>query len=140
MSPFVTLLARDIRLAARSGGGAALALSFFALVATLVPLGVGADLNLLVLFETVLEERNVGRAAARLNLSASAISHGLGRLRQLLNDPLFLRTPKGVVPTARGMELADRAPCARPQLCRPPGNSSRSGPVASAAGVCHRRG
>ena len=64
-----------------------------------------ADLNLLVLFEAVLEERHVGRAAARLNLSASAVSHGLGRLRQFLNDPLFLRTPKGVVPTARGMEL-----------------------------------
>ena len=47
MSPFATLLARDIRLAARSGGSAALALSFFALVATLVPLGVGADLHLL---------------------------------------------------------------------------------------------
>ncbi|HVV28593.1 MAG TPA: heme exporter protein CcmB [Rhizomicrobium sp.] len=45
--PFVTLLLRDLRLAARSGGGAALALSFFALVATLVPLGVGADLRLL---------------------------------------------------------------------------------------------
>ena len=48
MSPFATLLLRDIRLAARSGGSAALALSFFALVATLVPLGVGADLGLLV--------------------------------------------------------------------------------------------
>ena len=47
MSPFVTLLARDLRLSARSGGSAALALSFFALVATLVPLGVGSDLNLL---------------------------------------------------------------------------------------------
>ena len=47
MSPFATLLLRDIRLAARSGGSAALALSFFALVATLVPLGVGADLKLL---------------------------------------------------------------------------------------------
>jgi heme exporter protein B len=47
VSPFFTLLTRDIRLAARSGGSAALALSFFALVATLVPLGVGADLNLL---------------------------------------------------------------------------------------------
>jgi heme exporter protein B len=47
VSPFFTLLVRDIRLAARSGGGAALALSFFALVATLVPLGVGADLHLL---------------------------------------------------------------------------------------------
>jgi heme exporter protein B len=47
VSPFATLLARDISLAARSGGSAALALSFFALVATLVPLGVGADLHLL---------------------------------------------------------------------------------------------
>jgi DNA-binding transcriptional LysR family regulator len=64
------------------------------------------DLNLLVLFEVVLEERHVGRAAERLNLSASAVSHGLGRLRRLLNDPLFLRTPKGVVPTARASELA----------------------------------
>ncbi len=47
MSVFTTLLSRDIQLAAKSGGSAALALSFFALVATLVPLGVGADLHLL---------------------------------------------------------------------------------------------
>ena len=47
MSVFTALLLRDIKLAARSGGSAALALSFFALVATLVPLGVGADLHLL---------------------------------------------------------------------------------------------
>jgi heme exporter protein B len=47
MSGFSALLARDLRLAARSGGGAALALGFFALVATLVPLGIGADLKLL---------------------------------------------------------------------------------------------
>src|SRR6185312_12186505 len=45
--PFATLLLRDVKLAARSGGSAALALSFFALVATLVPLGIGADLKLL---------------------------------------------------------------------------------------------
>lgn len=64
------------------------------------------DLNLLVLFETVLEERHVGRAAKRLNLSPSAVSHGLGRLRRLLNDPLFLKNPKGVVPTARASVLA----------------------------------
>lgn len=64
------------------------------------------DLNLLVLFEAVLREGHVGRAAARLNLSASAVSHGLGRLRRLLNDPVFLRTPKGVVPTARALDLA----------------------------------
>lgn len=47
MSPFATLLVRDVKLAARSGGSAALALSFFALVATLMPLGIGADLRLL---------------------------------------------------------------------------------------------
>ena len=65
------------------------------------------DLNLLVVFEAVLKERHVGQAAETLNLSASAISHSLGRLRRLLNDPLFLRTPRGVVPTARAMELAE---------------------------------
>lgn len=65
-----------------------------------------ADLNLLALFEVVLEERHVGRAADRLRLTPSAVSHGLGRLRRLLNDPVFLRTPKGVVPTARATELA----------------------------------
>ena len=64
------------------------------------------DLNLLVVFEAVLEERHVGRAADRLNLTASAVSHGLSRLRRLFNDPLFLRTPKGVVPTARAIELS----------------------------------
>jgi heme exporter protein B len=47
VSPFATLLLRDIKLAARSGGSAALALSFFALVASLMPLGIGADLRLL---------------------------------------------------------------------------------------------
>src|ERR1700761_3358704 len=47
MSSFVALIARDLRLSARSGGGAALALGFFALVATLVPLGIGADLKVL---------------------------------------------------------------------------------------------
>ena len=64
------------------------------------------DLNLLVVFEAVLQERHVGRAADRLNLTPSAVSHGLGRLRRLLNDPLFLKTPKGVVPTARATQLA----------------------------------
>ena len=47
MTPFTALLSRDIRLAVRTGGGAALALAFFACVVTLVPLGVGADLKLL---------------------------------------------------------------------------------------------
>lgn len=65
------------------------------------------DLNLLVVLQVVLEEGHVGRAASRLNLSASAVSHALGRLRTLLNDPLFLRTPKGVAPTSRALELGE---------------------------------
>src|ERR1700752_2242201 len=65
------------------------------------------DLNLLALFDVIFAERHVGRAAARLNLTASAVSHGLARLRRLLNDPLFLRPPKGVLPTARASALAE---------------------------------
>ena len=65
-----------------------------------------ADLNLLVLFEAVMRERNVGRAAARLNLTPSAVSHGLGRLRRLLNAPLLLRTPKGMSRRGRAEELS----------------------------------
>ena len=65
------------------------------------------DLNLLVLFEAVLAERHVARTAARLSLSPSAVSHGLARLRRLFGDPLFLKHPKGVVPTERALELAE---------------------------------
>jgi DNA-binding transcriptional LysR family regulator len=65
-----------------------------------------ADLNLLVVFEAVLQARHVGRAATTLDLTPSAVSHGLRRLRAMFDDPLFLRTPKGVVPTARATELA----------------------------------
>lgn len=64
------------------------------------------DLNLFVLFETVMETRHVGRAAEALNLSPSAVSHGLGRLRRMLDDPMFLKTPKGVAPTDRATALA----------------------------------
>jgi len=66
-----------------------------------------ADLNLLVLFETVMGARHVRRAAEQLHLSPSAVSHGLSRLRRLLGDPLFLRTPRGVVPTDRANELSE---------------------------------
>jgi DNA-binding transcriptional LysR family regulator len=64
------------------------------------------DLSLLVLFSTVLEEGHVARAAERLNLTPSAVSHGLRRLRRLLHDPLFLKTPSGVKPTDRARALA----------------------------------
>jgi DNA-binding transcriptional LysR family regulator len=65
------------------------------------------DPNLLVVFHTVLETGHIARAAHQINLTPSAVSHAVGRLRHLLNDPLFLRTPKGVVPTARALELGE---------------------------------
>jgi DNA-binding transcriptional LysR family regulator len=64
------------------------------------------DLNLLVLFETMVAEQSVARAATRLRISPSAVSHGLGRLRRTLNDPLFLKNPRGMVPTKRAVELS----------------------------------
>jgi DNA-binding transcriptional LysR family regulator len=64
------------------------------------------DLNLLVLFNAVRQHGHVGQAAAELGLSPSAVSHGLRRLRGLFSDPLFLRTPKGVVPSDRAEQLA----------------------------------
>jgi DNA-binding transcriptional LysR family regulator len=64
------------------------------------------DLSLLVLFNTVLAEGHVARAADKLNLTPSAVSHGLKRLRRLMQDPLFLKTPKGVKPTERALTLA----------------------------------
>ena len=66
-----------------------------------------ADLNLLVVFEALMRERHVGRAAERLFLSQSATSHALGRLRDLFGDPLFVRHPKGVEPTPRALALAE---------------------------------
>ncbi|BBX82655.1 LysR family transcriptional regulator [Mycolicibacterium aubagnense] len=65
-----------------------------------------ADLNLLVVFEALMRERHVGRAAERLSLSQSATSHALSRLRAMFDDPLFVRHPRGVEPTSRAQELA----------------------------------
>ncbi|HEY2050434.1 MAG TPA: LysR family transcriptional regulator [Caulobacteraceae bacterium] len=64
------------------------------------------DLNLLLVFEAVLRERSVTRAAERLSLSQPALSHALNRLRALLDDRLFVRGPAGMEPTPRAMQLA----------------------------------
>lgn len=63
------------------------------------------DVTLLVVFSTVLEERQVLRAADKLNLTPSAVSHQLRRLRRIFHDPLFLKTPTGVKPTERALAL-----------------------------------
>lgn len=65
------------------------------------------DLNLLVLFDALMLERNVSRAAERVGMSQPAMSNGLARLRTQLADPLFIRTSKGMEPTERALELLE---------------------------------
>ncbi len=68
------------------------------------------DLNLLVALEALLEERHVSRAAERLFISQSAMSKTLGRLRELFDDPLFIRQASGMVPTPRAVALSLQLP------------------------------
>src|SRR5579859_7946392 len=65
----------------------------------------GADLNLLTVFQALISERHIGRAAAQLGLTQSATSQALDRLRTMFNDTLFVRHPKGISPTARALQL-----------------------------------
>jgi DNA-binding transcriptional LysR family regulator len=65
------------------------------------------DLNLLVIFNELLRQRRVSAVAATLGISQPAISNGLGRLRKVLGDELFLRTSKGMIPTPFAEALAE---------------------------------
>src|ERR1700736_1901211 len=64
------------------------------------------DLNLLVVFDAIMREKSVTRAGHRLGLSQPAISHALTRLRHMLRDELFVRSPTGMMPTPRAEQLA----------------------------------
>ncbi|PKM29371.1 MAG: LysR family transcriptional regulator [Gammaproteobacteria bacterium HGW-Gammaproteobacteria-11] len=64
------------------------------------------DLNLFRVFEVIYRERSLTRAAAVLHVSQSAVSHALGRLREHLADPLFVREGRGVAPTVMALRLA----------------------------------
>jgi DNA-binding transcriptional LysR family regulator len=64
------------------------------------------DLNLLVVFDAIMRDRSVTRAGQRLGLSQPAMSHALTRLRHMLKDELFVRSPNGMVPTPRAELLA----------------------------------
>lgn len=66
----------------------------------------GIDLNLLLAFESLMDERHVGRAAKRVGLSQPAFSNAIGRLRTRLDDPLFVRTSQGMMPTPRAERIA----------------------------------
>ena len=63
------------------------------------------DLNLLAALDVLLRERNVKRAAKKLGITQSAMSHKLKRLREELGDPLFVTAPGGLAPTARAESL-----------------------------------
>lgn len=63
------------------------------------------DLNLLLAFDVLMQVRNVTRAAERMFITQSAMSHTLHRLRQQLDDPLLVKTPSGMQPTERAMAL-----------------------------------
>ncbi|GFD88859.1 LysR family transcriptional regulator [Tenacibaculum sp. KUL152] len=64
------------------------------------------DLNLLRVFDAVMRYRNVSKAADALYLSQPAASHALSRLRHALNDELFVKSPNGMKPTSRALDIA----------------------------------
>lgn len=87
------------------------------------------DLNLFRVFEAIYRERNLTRAAALLNLSQSAVSHALARLREQLDDPLFVREGRGVVPSALAEQLAPGIQTALDGLRRSLGAGQRFDPL-----------
>jgi DNA-binding transcriptional LysR family regulator len=66
------------------------------------------DGGLLLVFRELLRRRRAREAGWQLGLSQPAVSHALSRLRELFDDPLFLRRPHGLEPTARALELGPR--------------------------------
>ena len=78
----------------------------------------GIDLNLLLAFEALMDERNVGRAAKRVGLSQPAFSNAIARLRARIGDSLFVRTAQGMIPTSR----AERA-CRSDTVCSRPASA-----------------
>ncbi|HEY2615939.1 MAG TPA: LysR family transcriptional regulator, partial [Acetobacteraceae bacterium] len=65
------------------------------------------DLNLLIVFDALMQDRNLTRAGRRLGLSQPATSHALSRLRHMLHDDLFIRSPDGMQPTPRAQQMAE---------------------------------
>jgi DNA-binding transcriptional LysR family regulator len=65
------------------------------------------DLNLLVAYQVLMQEKNVTRAAERLFVTQPAMSKTLNRLRTLIGDELFIRSPHGLTPTSKTLELEE---------------------------------
>jgi DNA-binding transcriptional LysR family regulator len=75
------------------------------------------DLNLIAVFDAIMNEGNLGAAGERLGLSQSAVSHALARLRAITGDDLFVRTRNGMRPTAHAVAIAGPLQSAV-ELCR----------------------
>ncbi|GAM54057.1 lysR-family transcriptional regulator [Vibrio ishigakensis] len=65
------------------------------------------DLNLLKIFHIIYQEKNISKAAERLELSQPALSHKLNKLRNELGDPLFIKAPRGLTPTPKAHSIAE---------------------------------
>ena len=63
------------------------------------------DLNLLLCLQLLLQERSVTKAAKRMNVTPSAVSKSLAKLRDWFDDPLFVKTPLGLLPTPLTVSL-----------------------------------
>ena len=66
------------------------------------------DLNLLVVLYALLRSQNVSRAARELGMSQSAVSYALKRLRELFEDPLFVRSKECMAPTPKAVEISEQ--------------------------------
>ena len=76
------------------------------------------DLNLLLTFHLLYQERNASRAAQLLNVSQPALSHKLNKLRHEWGDPLFVKTARGLTPTPKANQLAEQIAQLLPTLER----------------------
>ncbi|MGL5336198.1 MAG: transcriptional regulator LeuO [Enterovibrio sp.] len=63
------------------------------------------DLNLITVFDAVMQEQNITRAAQNLGMSQPAVSNAVSRLKQMFNDELFVRNGRGIKPTQRARQL-----------------------------------
>jgi len=97
------------------------------------------DLNLLRAFDAMAGERNVTRAAQRMGLSQSALSHSLARLRTVLDDELFVRSKGGMVLTPRAEHLAPQIRDALTKLDEVLRSPLRFDPATSRRTFCVRR-
>lgn len=89
------------------------------------------DLNLLVVFQEVFRERQISAAARRLNLSQSAVSNAIARLRRAFDDELFVRTASGMQPTPLAQHVYEPVAAALAHVTRALNRPERFEPAAS---------